>query len=214
MNVCCREVVEPSIKLAKMVNLLKILGFLHFALILGDLFLFGTGIFFFLLVQFLLLVIGITTKHFGQYLLFILICLFDTYNCIQYIGARFQIGFYKRDKTAPFGFLVFLLIFEIFCIYSTFQTYKQSKHEYRLKLGFPPEEGFQMNDNDNDNINGNNNVNAFGLNINDDNDDDENDGNNNDNNNNGNNNNNNNNQGGFRPFQGHGVVVGGGDNNQ
>ena len=207
MNVCCREVVEPSIKLAKMVNLLKILGFLHFALILGDLFLFGTGIFFFLLVQFLFLVIGITTKHFGQYLLFILICLFDTYTCIQNIGARFQIGFYKRDKTAPFGFLVFLLIFEVFCIYFTFQTYKQSKHEYRIKLGFPPEEGIQMNDNDN--INGNDNV--VGLNINDDNNEEENDG---INNNNHNHNNDNNNQGGFRPFQGHGVVVGGGDNNQ
>ena len=208
MNVCCREVVEPSIKLAKMVNLLKILGFLHFALILGDLFLFGTGIFFFLLVQFLFLVIGITTKHFGQYLLFILICLFDTYTCIQNIGARFQIGFYKRDKTAPFGFLVFLLIFEVFCIYFTFQTYKQSKHEYRIKLGFPPEDGIQMNDNDN--INGNDNV--VGLNINDDNNEEENDGINNNNEN--NHNNDNNNQGGFRPFQGHGVVVGGGDNNQ
>ena len=211
MNVCCREVIEPSIKLAKMVNLLKILGFLHFALILGDLFLFGTGIFFFLLVQFLFLVIGITTKHFGQYLLFILICLFDTYTCIQNIGARFQIGFYKKDKTAPFGLLVFLLIFEVFCIYFTFQTYKQSKHEYRIKLGFPPEEGIQMNDNDN--INGNDNV--VGLNINDDNNEEENDGiNNNNENNNNNHNNDNNNQGGFRPFQGHGVVVGGGDNNQ
>ena len=198
MNICCREVLEPSIKLSKMVNLLKIIGFFHFALILGDLFLFGTGIFFFLLVQFLFLIMSVTTKHFGQYLLFILICLFNTYTCIQKIGAWFQMGFSKRDKTAPFGFLVFLLIFEIFCIYSIFQAYKQSKHEYRLKLGFPPEEGFQMNDNVNENVHGN----VLGLNINDDGNDE-----------NINNNNENNNQGGFQPFQGHGVVVGGRDNN-
>ena len=208
MNICCREVLEPSIKLSKMVNLLKIIGFFHFALILGDLFLFGTGIFFFLLVQFLFLIMSVTTKHFGQYLLFILICLFNTYTCIQKIGAWFQMGFSKRDKTAPFGFLVFLLIFEIFCIYSIFQVYKQSKHEYRLKLGFPPEEGFQMND-ANENVHDHDNV--VGLNINDvEGDDNIND--NNFNNNNNNNNDENNNHGVFQPFQGHGVVVGGGDN--
>ena len=198
MNICCREVLEPSIKLSKMVNLLKILGFCHFALILGDLFLFGTGIFFFLLFQFLFLIMSITTKHFGQYLLFILICIFNTYTCLQKIGAKFQIGFTKRDKTSSFGFLVFLFIFEVFNIYSIFQAYKQSKYEYRLKLGFPPEEGFQMNDNVNENVHGN----VLGLNINDDGNDE-----------NINNNNENNNQGGFQPFQGHGVVVGGGDNN-
>ena len=90
-------------------------------------------------------------------------------------------------------FLFFLFIFEIFFIFFTFQAYKQSKHEYRIKLGFPPEEGIQMNDN-------------FVHNNNDDN----NEGNNEEGNN---NNNENNNQGGFQPFQGHGVAVGGGDNN-
>ena len=208
MNICCREVLEPSIKLSKLVNLLKIVGFLHFAIILGDLFLFGTGIFFFLLVQFLFLIMSITTKHFGQYLLFILITLFNTYTCILNIGACFQTGFSKKDKTAPFGFLVFLFIFEVFCIYLIFQAYKQSKHEYRLKLGFPPEEGFQMNDN----VNENDHDNIVGLNINDEGNEDNINGNN-FNNFNNNNNNENNNHGGFRPFQGHGVVVGGGDNN-
>ena len=193
MNMICREVIEPSIKLSKMVNLLKILGLLHFLLILGDLFLFKTGMFFFLLVQFLFLLISIVTKHFGQYLLFILICFFDAYTFFQNLGAWFQVGFYKGDKPAPFCFLVFLFIFEIFCIFFTFQAYKQSKHEYRIKLGFPPEEGIQMNDN-------------FVHNNNDDN----NEGNNEEGND---NNNENNNQGGFQPFQGHGVAVGGGDNN-
>ena len=180
MNGCCREVIEPSIKLARMVTLLKILGFIHFALIIGDLFIFGTGIFFFLLIQFLVLLVGISSKHFGQLVLFILICFFNIYLCVGTIGAWFQVGFYKNDSSVAFGFLAFILIFEIFCIYVIFQTYKQAKHEYRIKLGFAPEENqnnFQMNDN------------LEGLNN--------------------NNENENNNQGGFAPFQGNGIPVGG-----
>ena len=107
MNGCCKEVIEPSIKLARMVTLLKVLGFIHFVLIIGDLFLFGTGIFFFLLVQFLMLLVGISTKHFGQYLFFILICFFNIYLCISAIGAWFQVGFYKNDNPLSFGFLAF-----------------------------------------------------------------------------------------------------------
>ena len=184
MNGCCKEVIEPSIKLARMVTLLKVLGFIHFVLIIGDLFLFGTGIFFFLLVQFLMLLIGISTKHFGQYLFFILICFFNIYLCISAIGAWFQVGFYKNDNPLSFGFLAFILIFEIFCVYVIFQTYKQAKHEYRIKMGYaPPEPGilgnnYQMN-NYNDDNNNNNNF-----------DDDDNE------NNNG-------------PFQGNGIPVGG-----
>ena len=180
MNGCCREVIEPSIKLARMVTLLKILGFIHFALIIGDLFIFGTGIFFFLLIQFLVLLIGISSKHFGQLLFFILICFFNIYLCIGTIGAWFQVGFYKNDSSLAFGFLVFILIFEIFCIYVIFQTYKQAKHEYRIKLGYAPEDNqnnFQMNEN----LEGLNNNYENG----------------------------NNNQGGFNPFQGNGIPVGG-----
>ena len=182
MNGCCscREVIEPSIKLARMVTLLKILGFIHFALIIGDLFIFGTGIFFFLLVQFLVLLVGISSKHFGQLLLFILICFFNIYLCIGTIGAWFQVGFYKNDSSLAFGFLAFILIFEIFCIYVIFQTYKQAKHEYRIKLGYAPEDNannFQMNEN----LEGLNNNNENG----------------------------NMNQGGFNPFQGNGIPVGG-----
>ena len=185
MNSCCREVIEPSVKLAKMVTLLKILGIVHFVIILGDLFLFGTGLFFFLLIQFLALLLGITSKHFGQYMFFILICIFNAYSCFQSVGAWFQVGFYKKDKALSFGFMVFFIIFEIFCIFVIFQVYKQAKHEYRIKMGYAP--------NDNDaRINDNNNVEGF------------NDG---DNFNDGNNGNNN--DGGFAAFQGHGVPVGG-----
>ena len=187
MNSCCQEVLEPSIKLARMITLLKILGIVHFALIVGDLFVFVTGIFFFLLVQFLVLLVAISSKHFGQFLFFILVCFFNIYLCISNIGAWFQIGFYKNDSSLGFGFLSFILIFEIFCIYVIFQTYKQAKHEYRIKLGYAPEDipnqnNFQMNNN------------LEGLNNNFNNED---------------NNNENNNGGGFAPFQGNGIPVGG-----
>ena len=72
------------------------------------------------------------------------------------------------------------MIFEIFCIYVIFQTYKQAKHEYRIKLGYAPEDNqnnFQMNEN----LEGLNNNNENG----------------------------NMNQGGFNPFQGNGIPVGG-----
>ena len=183
MNSCCREVLEPSIKLARMITLLKILGFVHFALIIGDLFIFVTGIFFVLLIQFLALLIAISSKHFGQLLFFILICFFNIYLCIQSIGAKFQVGFYKNDNSLNFGFLTFILIFEIFCIYVIFQTYKQAKHEYRIKLGYVPEENQNQN-----NLDMNDNLEQF---------------------NNNNEEYNNNNEGGFQAFQGNGIPVGG-----
>ena len=186
MNICCKEVIEPSVKLARMVTLLKVLGFLHFFLIIIDLFLFGTGIFFFMLIQFLVLLIGISSKHFGQYLFFILICFFNIYLCFSTIGAWFQVGFYKSDSSVSFCFLVFILIFEIFCIHVIFQTYKQAKHEYRIKMGYAPEEGLNMN-----NAQMNDNLEGFNE------------------NNNGGDDNDNNNERGFADFQGNGIPVGG-----
>ena len=61
MNVCCKEVIEPSVKLARMVTLLKILEFLYFALVVLDLFVLVTGIFFMLIFQLIFLFIEIST---------------------------------------------------------------------------------------------------------------------------------------------------------
>ncbi len=136
MNGCCKEVIEPSIKLARMVTLLKIVAFIHGFLIILDLFIIETGFFFLLFVQSLVLLIGISSKSFSHYLLYILICFFNFFMTIQTLGCWFQIGFYKNDSSFAFSFFVFILVFEIFCIYIVFQSYKQSKQEYREKYGF------------------------------------------------------------------------------
>ena len=180
MNGCCKEVIEPSVKLSRIVSLLKIIAFAHFFIIIGDLFIFGTGFFFFLLFQFLVLLVSISSKHFGHYLFFILVSLFNLYMIIELIGIWFQVGFYSNQSSVSFCFLIFILIFEFFSITVIFRTYKQSKQEYRISFGYAQEEGGQQNNN------------LVELN------------NNNDNDNNGNNNN-----GRFVPFQGHGVAVGG-----
>ena len=120
------------------------------------------------------------------------------YGFLKNILVSFQIGDYKNHNYSAFGFLTFLFMFKIFCVYVAFQVYKQSKHEYRIKLGFAPE----------DNINGNNDENNENL-INDNNFNDEDnnniEGNNNANNNNNEDNNVNNNQDEFAPLQSNGI---------
>ncbi len=147
MNGCCKEVIEPSVKLSKIVSLLKIIAFAHFFIIVGDLFIFGTGFFFFLLFQFIVLLISISSKHFGHYLFFILVSSFNTYMIIELIGIWLQVGFYANQNMVSFCFLVFILIFEIFSICVIYTTYKQSKHEYRISFGFAPGEAVHQNDN-------------------------------------------------------------------
>ena len=193
MNGCCREVIEPSVKLGRMITLLKIVVVAHFILLLVDFFLIETGFIFFL-VQILVLLIAISSKHFSYFLIFILICIFNFEMIFESMGAWFQIGFYKNDSLITFFFFSFMLVFEIFSIYVVFQVYKQSKQEYREKYGYAAGE----------NVGGENienfqdfNENNLGINF-----QNNNDGN--DNNNNGNNNNE-----GFVPFEGRGVAVGG-----
>ena len=64
-------------------------------------------------------------------------------------------GFNKKSDPLAFGFLSFTAVFEIFCIYVVFQTYKQAKHEYRIKYEYVPAEE-RNNENNNqidDNVN-------------------------------------------------------------
>ena len=178
MDSCCREIMEPSIKFARMITLLKILGFINVPIVLSDIFIFGTGFFIYLLIQLLALLIGISSKYFGYYLFFILYGILIIGSCLGEIGTCLQIGDYNGQNYLSFGFISFIFIFEIFCIYVIFQVYKQSKHEFRINFGYAPE----------DNINRNNeriDIDIEGLNNNNFN---------NEGNNNGNNNNENNNQ--------------------
>ena len=189
MGVFITEVIQPSVKLARMVSLLKVLAFVHFALIIGDIFFFGTSTYFFLLFQFLLILMGIITKYFGYYSYFNAFCFITIYSCIIKLGARFQAVFYKKVDPVPFCFFAFVLIFQIFCIYVMFQTYKQTKHEYRIKYGYiDPDEGLNENNEQiNNNLENNNiDLNADNANI---------------------ENNIDNNDGEFAPLQGQGIHV-------
>ena len=180
MNGCCKEVIEPSVKLGRMITLLKYVSIIHFLIIITDLFLIETGFFFLLFIQILVLLIGISSKYYAHYLLFILICFFNIFMTLQTLGRWFQIGFYKKDSSFAFSFYVFMLVFEIFCVFVVFQNHKQSKQEYRIKFGYAEE-----NDDENGNIhNQGMNENMVGRNY-----------------------NNNNNQGNFVPFQVQGIPV-------
>ena len=147
---CFQEALEPSIRLARMATLLKILLILHIALMIIDGFVLSTAWSAFLSVPMVVLIFAINSKYFGHLLLIIFICSYNIYFYISNIGAWFQVGFYKNDSSLVFGFLSFIIIFEIFFIYVIFQTYKQAKHEYRIKLGYAPgdipnQNIFQMN---------------------------------------------------------------------
>jgi len=182
MNGCCKEVIEPSLKLGRMLTLLKVITIIHIILIFTDLFFFESGFFFLITAQVLLIFTGLSSKHFSHYLLSILLCFLNFILVFQNLGRWMQVGFYKNDNSLKFCFFVFFFVFEIFCIYFFFQLYKQSKHEYRIKYGYAA--GENGGDGINENIQDlNNNLNE--------------------------NNNNNINNAEFIPFQGQGIAVGG-----
>ena len=162
---CCKEVIEPSIKLDRMIKFLKTLYIFHIIIILIDIMAIQSDFIFCLFIQETFLIIGISSKYFAHYLIYINICIINLYYIFQKLGIWAQKGFYKNNNIYLFCFYSFILIFEIFCIYVLFQAYKQSKYEYKIKLGYVNEENenipnnqhFQENnrENNNDNINDN-----------------------------------------------------------
>lgn len=203
---CCSEVIEPTLKLRKMLKPLKYLFFLILFLILLDMFFIKTSFFFDFTIEELLLLIVFSTKHYSHMLLFLIACIISMVSLIEFLGIWFQHGFYKSQNPYQFGFLVFELVLQTFSVFLSLQLYRQMKYEYKIKVGLAePDEEMQREQNENihgNELAGNNNYmgnnfmnNNFG-NIE----------NNNGNNNNYNNNDNNNH---FVPFGGHGVAVGG-----
>ena len=59
MNNYCKEVIEPSLKLGRMITFLKIVSIIHFIIILIDLII-QTGFLFFIAIQIIIFYIGIT----------------------------------------------------------------------------------------------------------------------------------------------------------
>ena len=159
MNFCnfCKEVIEPSIKLGRMINFLKILYVLHIFLIFIDILIIKADYFLLLIIQKLILLSGISSKYFVHYLIFILFCLNYLYIIIKIIIIWGQIGFDQKSNSYLFCYLVFLLAFEIFCIYTIFQVYKLSKYEYKIKLGYIIDENNNNRGNGNNQDNNNDN---------------------------------------------------------
>ena len=192
---CCRESLVPSIKLANMIKLFKIIGYIHFAIIILDIFLFKTFLFLLFLMQFFFIQFSIYSKGYSYFIMVILIILLYIYKIFESSVQDFLVGINDGSKAMSFCFKVFLVVFEIFCIFLTFQLYKQSKHEYRIIVGLAPDDRVYIlpNDNNNGNNNENNNNNDY----------------------NGEANNENNNQDEIQPFQEHeNADANGGNNNQ
>ena len=152
MNYCCKEEIEPSLTLKRMLSFLKVVLFLHFVIISFDFLITQTGFSFYLIMQVIVFSFGLCTKHFGHFLYFILFLYLYIIFLIYILG-----GFSSSDSKFIFCFYVFLLVFEIFCVYVVFQVYKQAKHEYRNQYGFNADNDDEENNNDNDNNNKNNN---------------------------------------------------------
>ncbi len=156
MNSCCKEEIEPSLTLKRMISFLKVVLFLHFVIIFFDFFIIQTGFYFYLFFQVIVLSFGLCTKHFGHFLYFIFFLYFYIIFLIYILGGAFQTGFSNSDSKFLFCYFVFMLVFEIFCVYVVFQVYKQAKHEFRNQYGFNADNDDEENNNDNDNNNNNN----------------------------------------------------------
>ena len=156
MNICCRESLEPSIKLSKMINLLKVIAFVYFVLIIADIFLFKTSLFFLLLFQLLLLLFTILKKDYGYFLFFILICLMYILQYLENVVKRFKYGINHGGELAlafcysvllfyfivPFPYCVSLLRFVVpfqcsvpfaFAFFSDFPVYYTSRVRYNKR---------------------------------------------------------------------------------
>ncbi len=159
MNVCCKEEIEPSLTLKRMISFLKFVVFLHFVIITFDFLIAQTGFYLLFIFQVIVFSFGICKKHFGYFLYFIMFLYFYIFLLFYILIEPFQTGLSSSDSKFIFCFYVFLLVFEIFCVYAVFQVYKQAKYEYRNQYGFNADNDDEENNNDNDNNNNNNNNN-------------------------------------------------------
>ena len=145
----CNKVIEPSEKLKRMLNIIYFILISHIILIIFDLVLIETELVPYTFLNQLILVSGIKTVYFFEFMLFILINLGYLYLLIDYIAIFFQNGENEEINLNQFCFLSAVSVFEIFSIFVVFQIYKQSKQEYRIKMGYAGENDVVLLENDN-----------------------------------------------------------------
>ena len=73
------------------------------------------------------------------------------YKIFERAIQGFLVGINDGSKAMSFCFKVFLSVFEVFCIFFTFQLYKQSKHEYRINKGIIQDDRVPIQVNENEN---------------------------------------------------------------
>ena len=151
MNECCRDEIEPSLTLKRMMSLLKLILAVHFFIMIIDMFYIGTGFSFYLFCQVIVNLLALCTKHFGHFLYIIIFIGLCILLLVYTLGVWFQRGFAFYNNEVIFCFYVFILVFEISCGYVDFQIYKQAKHEFRIQYGFIGGDNDEENNNNNDN---------------------------------------------------------------
>ena len=148
---CCREEFVPSIKLANMIKLLKVIAFIHLVIVVLDIFLFKTNLFFLFLFQLMVIIISTCSKRYGCFMIVLIIYFMYIYKIFERAIQGFLVGINDGSKAMSFCFRVFLSVFEVFCIFFTFQLYKQSKHEYRINKGIIQDDRVPIQVNENEN---------------------------------------------------------------
>ncbi len=149
----CKEVIQPSLKLKRIVNLIKMIFVFYIVLMTFDIFFVDADYAFMIFCQMIIILLGIGTKHFGYILtsLVYIIFVFSLLLFLFYIGIRESSTTEIYNNKLLLCFSAFLFSFEAFTIYILFQFYKQAKHEYRIQYGFVAEDDLEGNNNDNNN---------------------------------------------------------------
>ena len=151
MNECCRDVIRPSLTLKRMIVLLKFNLYFHLVIISFDMFVSQSGYYILLLLQMIMYTLAMCTKHFGYLLTFVIFLFVFIYSILRILVSGPSTDLDKDKNDIRFCLFVFLLVYEIFCVFLFFQVYKRAKHEYRIQYGYiVVDDDEENNNNEND----------------------------------------------------------------
>ena len=150
---CCTRSINPTFKLIKMVNFLIGIFIILIIIVLVKILYLKKAGFIFDAIKSIILIISIVTKHYGYMLLFCVFTLISLLESIESIGISFQVGFTIFSSKLNFILRLTFFIFDIFCVFVSFQVYKRMKFEYKVKMGYE-----RFNNNRNRNNNERNNI--------------------------------------------------------
>ena len=133
---CCKDVIEPSLKLKRIVRLIKLIILLYILIMIFDASFAHIGYSFYLFFQMIMIMLGTGTKHFGYILMSLVYTMFILFLLLSSFYSWVQQYNIIYNNKLGFCFFAFLFSVEIFSIFVLFQFYKQAKHEFRIQYGF------------------------------------------------------------------------------